>query len=73
MTPAQTSNAGIPGLVDEMNTLLCGGRLSAHAKTVISDYASSLPYTTPTANQMRDRVRAVVHLIISAPEFTIQR
>jgi len=73
MTPAQTSNAGIPGLVDEMNTLLCGGRLSANAKTVISDYASSLPYTTPTANQMRDRVRAVVHLIISAPEFTIQR
>ena len=73
MTPAATSNAGIPGLVDEFNTLLCAGQLSTDARTAIINYATTLPYTTPTANQMRDRVRAVVHLIVSAPEFTIQR
>lgn len=73
MTPAYTSNAGLPGLVDELNTLLCGGQLSANAKTTIVNYATTLAYTTPTATQMRDRVRAVVHLIVNAPEYTIQK
>jgi hypothetical protein len=73
MTTGYTANVGLPGLVDEMNTLLCGGQLSASAKTIIVNYASTLPYTTPTSTQMRDRVRAVVHLIISSPEFTVQR
>jgi len=75
MTPAHTSNAGLPGLVDELNTLLCGGQLSANAKTTIVNYAATLAYTTPTptATQMRDRVRAVVHLILNAPEYTIQK
>lgn len=73
MTPAYTSNAGIPGLVDEFNTLLCGGNLSTNARTTIINYATTLSYTTPTATQMRDRVRAVVHLMISSPEFTIQK
>ena len=73
MTPAYTSNAGLQGLLDQLNTLLCAGQLSANARTTIVNYASTLPYTTPTPTQMRDRVRAVVHLIISSPEFTIQR
>jgi hypothetical protein len=73
MTPAYTANAGLPGLVDQLNTLLCAGQLSANARTTIVNYASTLSYTTPTPTQMRDRVRAVVHLIISSPEFTIQR
>jgi hypothetical protein len=73
MTPANTSNGGIPGLVDALNTLLCGGQLSANARTNIANYAITLPYTTPTATQMRDRVRAVVHLILSSPDFTIQK
>ena len=76
MTPAYTSNAGIPGLVDAMNMLLCAGQLSAGAKSTIINYVtttSDLPYTTPTPTQMRDRVRAVIHLIINTPEFTVQR
>jgi hypothetical protein len=76
MTPANTSNAGIPVLVDSLNSLLCGGQLSASAKAQIVNYVantSNLPYTTPTYTQMRDRVRAVVHLIINSPDFTIQR
>ena len=48
MTPANTSNAGLPGLVDSLNSLLCGGQLSASAKTQIVNYATTLAYTTPT-------------------------
>jgi uncharacterized protein (DUF1800 family) len=76
MTPGYTSNAGIPGLVDALNSLLCAGQLSAGAKTAIVNYVantSNFPYTTPTNTQMRDRVRAVVHLIVTSPDFTIQR
>ncbi len=75
MTPANTSNAGIPGLVDALNSLLCGGQLAPSAKTQIVNYANTLAYTTPTPTftQMRDRVRAVVHLISNSPDFTIQR
>jgi hypothetical protein len=76
MTPAYTSNAGIPNLVDALNTLLMGGKLSAGAKTSIVNYVANntnFPYTTPTNAQMRDRVRAVVLLILTSPDFTIQQ
>jgi uncharacterized protein (DUF1800 family) len=76
MTTAYTSNAGIPGLVDLLDSLLCGGQLSASAKTQIVSYVANtanFPYTTPTYTQMRDRVRAVVHLILISPDFTIQK
>ena len=73
MTPANTSNAGIPGLVDSLNALLCGGQLSSSAKAQIVNYATTLAYTKPTYTQMRDRVRAVVHLILASPDFIIQK
>ncbi len=75
MTPANTSNAGIPTLVDGMNTLLAAGRLSPAAKTAIVNYVAStnFPYTTPTYTQMRDRVRAVVHMVVSSPDYMIQK
>lgn len=76
MTPALTSDAGIPGLIDALNTQLCGGELSPAAKTLFVNFITSrLPYTTPTptSSQMRDRVRAAVHFITTSPEFNIQR
>jgi hypothetical protein len=76
MTPAYTSNAGISSLVDALNSLMCGGQLSATAKTQIVNYVANntnFPYTTPTGGQMRDRVRAVVHLISNSPDYTVQR
>jgi hypothetical protein len=78
MTPARTSNAGIPGLVDGLNTILCAGQLSAACKNIIVTYVadtSRFPLATPTPThaQMRDRVRAVVHLITASPEFIVQR
>ncbi len=73
MTPARTSNGGIPDLVDELGTLLTGGNLSSAGRDIIINYTTSLSYTTPTATQMRDRVRAVVHLILTSAEFAIQK
>jgi hypothetical protein len=77
MTPGYTSNAGIPSLVDALNTLLTGGQLSASAKSSIVAYVANtanFPFSsTPTNSQMRDRVRAVAHLIAVSPDFIIQK
>ena len=75
MTPAFTSNTGIPSLVDALNSLLLGGQLSSGARTIIINYVTgNLAYSTPpTYTQMRDRVRGVVHLLATSPDFTIQK
>ena len=77
MTSGFTSNTGIPGLVDSLNSLLLAGQLSASARTQIMNYVNNttnFPYNSPpTYTQMRDRVRAVVHLLLVSPDFTIQR
>ena len=75
MTPAYTSNAGIPGLVDALNSLLCAGQLSSASKAYIVNYVTNYQtYSTPPAYiQIRDRVRAVVHLILVSPDYIIQK
>jgi len=74
MTTNYTSAAGLPGLVDNLNSVLLAGQLNASAKTSIVNYATSLAYSTPpTQAQIRDRVRAVIHLLVSSPDFTIQK
>ncbi len=76
MTPAQTSDTAIPSLVDGLGILLTGGNLSGAAKTTISNYVANtanFPYTTPTNTQMRDRVRAIVQLILTSAEYAIQK
>ena len=77
LTPSYTANAGIPTLVSALNTYLAAGELSAAAQADIIRYvanATNFPYSTPpTQTQMRDRVRAVVHLIASSPDYLIQK
>ena len=75
MTPAYTADSGIPTLLDALNTVLMAGQLSPSAKQLIVNYVANprFAYTTPTSREMRDRVRAVVHLLVTSPEFTIQR
>jgi uncharacterized protein (DUF1800 family) len=77
MTQAYTSSGGLSSLVDALNSLLCGGQLSAGAKSQIVSYvsnSSNFPYgTPPTMGQIRDRARAVVHLISNSPDYTVQR
>ncbi len=77
MTPAYTSNAGVPGLVSNLGTLLTGGQLSAATQATIVNYianTTNFPYSSPPNNsQMFNRVRGAVHLIITSPDYTIQR
>jgi hypothetical protein len=77
MTTDYTSNAGIPSLVDALDSLLTGKQLSIAAKNAIVAYVANtanFPYSTPpSGSQMRDRVRAVAHLISVSPDFIIQR
>jgi hypothetical protein len=77
MTTNYTSNAGIPTLVSSLNTLLVAGELSVPAQTNIISYVANtnnFPFSTPpTATQMRDRARAVIHLIVNSPDYVIQK
>jgi hypothetical protein len=75
MTPAYTADSGIPALVDALSSLLCAGQVSQGTKQIIVTYVANprFSYTTPTASQMRDRVRAVAHLLVTSSEFAIQR
>ncbi len=76
MTSAQTSNAGIPNLIDAIANRLVGGPLSAGVKAQIQGFVgntTNFPFTTPTSMQMRDRVRAIIHLILSSGEYAIQK
>jgi hypothetical protein len=77
MTTNYTSGAGLPRLVSQLNTLLAAGQLSAGAQTNIIGYVANtnnFAYKSPpTHTEMRDRVRAVVHLIVSSPDYVIQK
>jgi hypothetical protein len=78
MTTNYTAAAGVLQLVDDLNSRLLAGQLSAGAKTSIVNFVTNtvnFPYTAPapTATQIRDRVRAVVHLLITSPDYTIQK
>jgi len=76
MTPAYTTNSGLPSLVSALNTVLAAGQLSAGAQSNIIAYVAGTNFAysnPPTATQMRDRVRAVVHLIANSPEYIIQK
>ena len=70
MTPGYTSTASnLSNLVDSLSSILCGGQVSGYSKGQIVNFALTLA----GSNQARDRARAVVHLILNSPEFTIQK
>jgi hypothetical protein len=77
MTAANTSNANLgPNIIDKLNKELMGGTMSQGMRDAINAYVANtanFPYTTPTNTQMRDRLRAIVHLIVTSTEFAIQR
>src|SRR2546430_1937647 len=45
LSRSYTDNGNLGGLVDALNSLLCGGQLAAGAKSQIVSYAQSLSYT----------------------------
>jgi hypothetical protein len=75
MTTNYASNAGIPALVSNLNTLLAAGQVSPAAQSdIISYVTTNFAYgNPPTATQLRDRVRAVVHLLVTSPDYVIQK
>jgi uncharacterized protein (DUF1800 family) len=76
MTPALASDAGIPNLVDNMSSLLMGGELSTGARQKIISYVNNSNFSTNnpiTVSQMLSRVRAVAHLLLDSPDFTVQQ
>ncbi len=78
MTIAKTANGGIPALIDELANLLVGVPLNGSTKTTIQNFVgnnANFPLTnpTPTNPQMRDRVRGVIHLILTSAEFAAQK
>ena len=77
MTATNTSNANLgANIIDKLNRELMGGTMSQAMRDAINAYVantSNFAYTTPTSTQMRDRLRAIVHLIITSTEFAIQR
>jgi uncharacterized protein (DUF1800 family) len=74
MTTNYTANAGVPALVSSLNTYLAAGEVSATAQATIVSYVTNFSYSTPpTETQMRDRVRAAIHLLVSSPDYMIQK
>jgi hypothetical protein len=71
------TNAGIPALIDAISNLLVGAPLIANTKTTIQNFvanATNFPMTGSGTNQQkRDRVRAIIHLIITSTEYTVQK
>lgn len=59
-TPAQ--------LVEELNLLFMSGQMPAQMKTIITNTVTQLPANNPT-----ERVRTAIHLIITSPQFAIQK
>ena len=67
-------NNNLFALIDELNTQIMAGQLPSSARTIIRNYVATLAYSaSPTTTELRDRVRAVVHLIVTSPDFTIQK
>lgn len=77
MTDGQVSNAGIPTLVDNLANLLVGAPLDTSTRTTIINFVANntnFPLGSPTTGtQRRDRVRAIIHLIITSAEYAVQK
>ena len=64
--------------MSNLNTVLAAGQLTAATQSNILAYVATtnnFPFTATNATQtqMRDRVRAVVHLMVNSPDYLIQK
>ncbi|MDB6120108.1 MAG: hypothetical protein JWO08_3889, partial [Verrucomicrobiaceae bacterium] len=72
------NNGAIPALIDTLAARLIGGPLETATKTSIQNFvanSTNFPLTVPTstAAQRRDRVRAIIHLILTSAEYAVQK
>jgi len=78
MTDAQVGSAGLSTLIDNLANLLVGAPLETNTKSTIQTLVSNttyFPLNTPTGTeqQRRDRVRAIIHLILTSAEYAVQK
>ncbi len=78
ITPDYTSSTnGLSALLDGLNTLLMGGRLSTNAEAVIFNYISNPTNcpcdTPPTPTEMSAIVLSAIHLMVVSPDYIIQK
>jgi hypothetical protein len=80
--PTAPADDNLRNLIRELSTLLTANRLSTASQNAIYNWVSNttsgngnIAYTlpVPTESQRRERARAVVHLIITSPDYTIQK
>ena len=55
-------------LIDELNLILMSGQMPLQMKTIIINTISQLP-----ANNQAERVRTAIHLVVTSPQFVIQK
>jgi len=60
-------------LIDHLNVLLMSGQMSAHMRGVVLAYIESIPYTGFGDSGGRQRAWEAVHLIITSPEYQVQK
>jgi uncharacterized protein (DUF1800 family) len=77
-TANATVNATWPIIVTGANTFTLNGDIrctSTSGLNLTTARVSYVPYTnsTPSDTNKRDRIRAIMHLILTSPDFTIQR
>ncbi len=65
---------GVTALVNKLGDLLTGGQLTTGTKNaIVSFVANNTNFPTASATNVRDRVRAVVHMIVVSPEYAVQK
>ncbi|MDA0578592.1 MAG: DUF1800 family protein, partial [Verrucomicrobia bacterium] len=66
---AQQALAGnVPELVEQLNQLLLAGQMSVGLRGVVTNYVNTI-----SAAQTLDRARSAIHLVVTSPEFSIQK
>jgi uncharacterized protein (DUF1800 family) len=74
---AFTRNDKLPILIDKYNMLLAHGSLSPNAINSIKSMISAMPYEetagVPDAYRANNRVRVLLYLILSSPDYLINR
>jgi uncharacterized protein (DUF1800 family) len=77
MTAAWTGTGNVANLVSTLGTLLCGNNLSSATQNAIVSYVDNtgnFPISSPPTNQqMSNRIRAVIQLILCSAEYAIQK
>jgi len=60
-------------LIDELNLLLMSGQMSAHMRGVVLAYIETIPFAAVNDPGGRQRAWEAVHLVVTSPEYQVQK